>query len=381
MAFVIEGTLVLPDGPVEGQLEVNDGTIVSVALTRARFVTPDVKVPPGLLISPGFIDIQINGAFGKEFKTDIDALDVVTAGLPRFGTTAICPTITTRELTSYEEHMNGLKANRKGSSGAKLLGFHLEGPFLNPKKAGAHKAGLLTTPGGSQYAGYATGDVAIVTLAPELEGAPALVARLIRDGKKVGFGHSQASYEEVLSVFDPANTMVVHVFNAMDGLQARSPGLAGAALEHDACYTTLITDGIHVDPALVRIVWKCKQDKRRLICITDSSAVAGLPIGPHQIGERRIERLTDRAVLAGTATLVGSVLTQDASARNLRHFTSCSLEEAVNAVSLNPATFLGRADTVGQIRAGCAADLVIHDEDFVVQQTYVDGQCVFTRRD
>jgi len=381
MTRVIEGKLVLPDEVVLGQIRIIEGEIATVTSAVADFVEPQLRVPPDQFISPGFIDLQINGAFGKEFKSDLDALDVVTKGLTRFGTTAICPTVTTRELTSYSEHLALLLRNHTGGTSTKVLGFHLEGPFLNAKKVGAQNPGLLKTPAQCDYSAYATKDVVIVTLSPELEGAPGFMQSLIADGKKVGIGHSMINYEELIKVFDSENMMIVHIFNAMDGLQARSPGVVGAALERDDYYVSIIADGIHVDPTVVRVVWKCKRDKRRLMCITDGSAVAGLPDGTHAIGTRRIQKMPDRAVLEGTSTLVGSILTQNVAARNLRAFTGCSMSEAVNAVSLNPATFLGQADRMGQIKARRAADLVVHDENFDVQQTYLDGQLVWSRGD
>jgi len=377
MTKVIEGTLHLPEGESFGQVTINSQHIVALTCERANFVQADLKVPKGHFISPGFIDLQINGAFGKEFKSDVDAVDVITKSLPQFGTTAFCPTITTRELSTYGEHIAALKNHYSVGVGAKMLGFHLEGPFLNPKKTGAQNAELLKSPSDCDLSKYATDDVTIVTLAPELDGAQAAINTLINSGKKVGIGHSLVSYEELVKVFDPDNMMIVHLFNAMDALQSRSPGVIGAALERDDYFVSLIADGIHVDPAVIKIIWKCKKDKSKLFCITDGSAVAGLPIGIYPIGSRKIEKLCDRAVIEGTTTLVGSVLTQNIAAKNLRLFTGCSMSEAVNTVSLNPATFLGMANSIGQIRIGNDADLVIHDEDFNILQTFINGKSVW----
>lgn len=381
MTKVIEGNLVLPDKVALGQIKIIDGKIATVTLDVSNFVEPQLRVDPNQFISPGFIDLQINGAFGKEFKSDPDALDVVTKGLPRFGTTAICPTVTTRELFSYSEHLALLLKSHTPGKSTKVLGFHLEGPFLNAKKVGAQNPGLLKTPAECDYSAYATRNVAIVSLSPELEGSAGFMGLLIADGKKVGIAHSVITYDELIELFDKENMMIVHIFNAMDGLQARSPGLVGAALERNDYYVSLIADGIHVHPTVVRIVWKCKQDKRRLLCITDGSAVAGLPDGTHAIGTRRIQKMPDRAVLEGTSTLVGSILTQNVAARNLRAFTGCSISEAVNTVSLNPATYLGQSHRMGQVKAETAADLVVHNENFEVQQTYIDGHLVWSRGD
>ena len=378
MIKVIEGTLNLPDGERFGQITVDFGKISAIENEKSQFVEPDLIVPNGQFVSPGFIDIQINGAFGKEFKSDIDSVDVITKGLPRFGTTAICPTVTTKNLSSYSSHIASLKEHYIVGTGSKVLGFHLEGPFLNPKKTGAQNADLLKTPLDCDLATYATPDVAIVTLAPELEGAPSLIELLISNGIKVGVGHSLATFDELVGVFDPDNMMIVHIFNAMDALQSRSPGVVGAALVNNDYFVSLIADGVHVDPAVVKIIWKCKEDKHKLFCITDGSAVTGLSPGTHTVGDRRIEKHSDRAVLEGTSTLVGSILTQNVAAKNLRTFTGCTISEAVNAVSLNPAMFLGVSGSLGQIQIGNIADLVIHDENFNIRQTYIDGQLVWS---
>ena len=381
MTEIIEGQLVLPDATRLGQLRIKDGQIASIEFERTGFVRPDITVPADRFISPGFIDLQVNGAFGKEFKSDTDAMNVVTGGLPRFGTTSICPTVTTRELSSYPEHLSRLLANYLPGRGTKFLGFHLEGPFLNPKKIGAQNPDILRTPSQCQYSEYVTEAVRIVTLSPELEGAPDFIRSLLADGRRVGVGHSTVSFDELTAVFDPERMMIVHIFNAMDGVRARDPSLATAGLVRSEYFVSLIADGIHVDPAVVRLVWKCKEDKRKLICITDGSAVSGLPEGVHLIGTRRIQKLPDRAVLEGTTTLVGSILTQNIAAKNLREFTQCTISEAVNTVSLNPAAFLGLEGRIGQIKIGAAADLTVFDKNFEVYNTIINGRLIWSRGD
>lgn len=377
----IEGHIIFPDRVQLGQLLIDGQRISKIRLERRDFRDADLKLTDDEIISPGFVDVQINGAFGKEFKTDIDAVEIVRRGVLQFGTTAICPTVTTRKLATYREHLSGLRQNSKQGAGAKVLGFHLEGPFLNPKKVGAQSADLLALPIDCKYGEYVSDDVSIVTLSPELEGAPELIRRLISDGKRVGVGHSLVAYRDLVKIFDPKDMMIVHAFNAMADLGARSPGVIGAALERDDYFVSLIADGIHVDPTVVRILWKAKRDKSKLFGITDGSAVLGLKPGIHKIGSRSIERRTDRAVLEGTETLVGSVLTLNVAARNIREFTGCEVNEAINAVSLYPARFLGRDNDIGQIKVGNAADFAIIDRNFEVQRTIIDGLVVWSRGD
>lgn len=380
MRRIIEGAVVFPDRIDTCQLTIEDGLIKAIARPPYMHGVPTDKIPDGQFISPGFIDLQINGAFGKEFKTDTDAVSAVTRGIVQFGTTAICPTVTTLPLSSYKTHLHALLTDHIAGEGARVLGVHLEGPFLNPKKVGAQNASLLVTPRDCEYDEYINERVAIVTLSPELDGSLELIARLLADGKRVGIGHSLIEYDEVKKLFDPDRMMIVHIFNAMADLSSRSPGLAGAGLESDGYTVTLIADGIHVHPANIRILWNAKRDRRKLICITDGSAVSGLEEGVHQIGSRTIEKMIDRAVLAGTNTLVGSILTQNVAVRNLMVFTGCSLPEAINTVTINPATFLSVQDRLGAIRVGAAADIAIFDRDVNVQMTFVNGELVWQRR-
>ncbi|MFT6422630.1 MAG: N-acetylglucosamine-6-phosphate deacetylase [Thalassolituus sp.] len=373
MTEIFEGHLVLPENVKYGQVVIKDGRISNVIFDANEFLEPTVKVQDDQYICPGFVDIQINGAFGKEFKTDVDSVEFVRTKLPKFGTTSFCPTITTRPLDTYQGHIKAMLQGIGVENGSKIIGFHLEGPFLNPSKVGAQNSSLLHNPIDCPYDNYATEHVEIVTISPELEGSKELIDRLISDGKKVGVGHSLIAYSELTELFDSDNMMIVHVFNAMADLNSRKPGVVGAALEKDEYYVSLISDGIHVDPVTVRIFWKSKTYKNRVICITDGSAVSGMDVGIHQIGSRSIEKRLDRAVIEGTETLVGSTLTLNVAAKNLKAFTNCTLSEAINAVSLNPATYLGRQNDIGQIRPGNAADLVIIDNEFDVKRTYVDG--------
>ncbi|MCH8011223.1 MAG: N-acetylglucosamine-6-phosphate deacetylase [Candidatus Marinimicrobia bacterium] len=378
MTEIFEGQLVLPENVRYGQVVIKEGRIDTIHYNPEDFLTPTVKVPDDQYICPGFVDIQINGAFGKEFKSDVDAVEVIRTKLPKFGTTSFCPTVTTRPLDTYQDHVETLMQRVGTELGAKIIGMHLEGPFLNPSKVGAQNAALLHNPIDCPYEKYATEHIEIVTISPELEGSKEFIDRLIADGKKVGVGHSLIDYKELIDLFDSNNMMIVHVFNAMADLNSRKPGVVGAALEKDEYFVSLIADGIHVDPVTVRIFWKSKTDKKKVICITDGSAVSGMDVGIHKIGSRSIEKREDRAVLEGTETLVGSTLTLNVAARNLKAFTNCSLNEAINAVSLNPATYLGRQDEIGQLKAGNAADIVVIDNEFEVKHTYVDGILVLS---
>lgn len=377
MTDIIEGTLALSDELKRGQVHIKDGLILEIRTDEKTFQSGADRFPDNHIICPGFIDIQINGAFGKEFKSDTDAIDVARRGLPKFGTTSFCPTVTTKPYSEYPEHLALLKSASMGGNGAKWIGFHLEGPFLNPGKVGAQAADLMKEPTGCELREYITDDVKIVTLSPELDGSKAFIGELLDRGIKVGVGHSLISYEDILDVFDPNNMMIVHVYNAMSDLNSRNPGVIGAALERDDYYCSIIADGIHVSPPSVRIFWKCKTDKSKVMFITDGSAVAGLDEGIHQIGTRSIEKRRDRAVLEGTETLVGSILTLNVAIRNMVKFTGCAIHDAVNCATRNPARYLGISDKTGELRTGLSADIAVLTPDFDVTHTFVDGKKVW----
>ena len=372
MKQVIEGNIVFPDRVTYGQIIIEGDTIVDIFTNKSQFLAPDHKGAEETFMSPGFIDIQINGAFGKEFKTDEDALDIISNRLYKFGTTAFCPTITTSEMSRYHTHTRRLLDLCTKQGQTKFLGFHLEGPCFNPNKVGAQNSALLKKPKEIDYIKYASQQVSIVTLAPELEGASDFVAKLLENGVKVGIGHSQISYKDLGGVFNYETMILVHLFNAMDPPASREPGVAGFGLANDQATVSLIVDGVHTHPAIINICWKAKGDKRKIICITDGSAVSGLDPGSYQVGDRTINRLQDRAVLPN-GTLVGSILTLNVAARNLRAYTGCTFSEAINSVSLNPASFLGIENEIGQIKIGNKADILVLDPNLEVEKTFIDG--------
>jgi N-acetylglucosamine-6-phosphate deacetylase len=376
---VIEGRMILTDAVVEGQVHLDGNVIEDVVTDHDKFKPASVRLAPNHALAPGFIDIQINGAFGKEFKSDRDAVSSISAGLPEFGTTAFCPTVTTMASDHYASWLDRLAADLSRADGAIPLGFHLEGPALNPAKAGAQNADWLKTPDELAATVYGRDDLRILTLAPELSGAWTLAAKLIERGVRVGVGHSLIEYDEMVSSFDPEHMVVVHAFNAMADLNSRKPGVIGAVLDRDDYYCSVIADRIHVSDPTLRILWKAKRDKSKIIGITDGSAVTGLGVGIHQIGSRSIEKREDRAVLEGTETLVGSTLTLDAAIRNLLTVTDCSVPEAVACVTRNPATLLGCGDTKGSIVRGADADLVTLDSSLRVVSTMIGGRTVWNK--
>ena len=374
---LIEGNVSLPDRTEYCQVSIKDGIICDIVFDRQQFSTSNISLRSDQILCPGFIDPQINGGFGKEFKTDEDAFAVVANNIPLYGVTSIVPTITTKRIADYKRHISLLERNHTNLlNSARILGIHIEGPALNPEKKGAHPRDLLVQPREIDLFEIITPDVLIFTLAPELDGGWELADKCIKSGLKVGLGHTLSDYDDIVRHFNTDSMHIVHVYNGMPDLSGRKPGVSGAALNNPDYYASVIADLVHVHPASLDVLWKSRNGCN-LFGISDGSAVLGLPTGVHKIGDRSIERLEDRAVLEATNTLVGSVLTMNIAARNLYRTTGCALWQAINFVSLNAAKYLGMDDQIGSITVGRNADLCVIDNNFEVNLTIINGVIVY----
>ena len=333
----------------------------------------------GLLLAPGFIDLQLNGGFGHDFTAAPDTIWRVAARLPQYGVTSFLPTIITAPAEVYRQAQATLAAPPAGWRGARPLGLHLEGPFLNPAKKGAHNSDHLRQPDPALVAGWSpeTG-VRLVTLAPELPGAAAVIQVLTDRGVVVSAGHSLATAAEARVGFAAGVRYGTHLFNAMPPLHHREPGLAGALLAADRPIVGLIPDGVHVHPDLVRLAWRALGGER-LNLVTDAMAALGMADGRYQLGDFAVQ------VAAGVArlpdgTLAGSLLALDTAVRNLMAYTGCSLPEALPSVTSVPARLLGLLPDLGQISPGARADLVLLDADGRVKAAIVAGELLYDGR-
>ena len=387
------GRLVLPDRVVEGgALTVHDGVIVEVgrdAGPSAHDVNSD-----GHWILPGFIDGHIHGVDGTDVLTGADAVATVAAALPRYGVTAFCPTTIACAPALLGRFLAAVDASAVRSFGsARVLGAHLESNFLNPEYNGAQPAGCLRRPPRpgepARHDGEFTGaaivevidahraSVRLVTLAPELDGALDLIARLVRGGHRVSLGHSAATFEEAEAGIAAGARHATHLFNRMPPLAHRGPGLAGAVLAHDEVTSEVICDGFHVHPAMVKLAVRAK-GVDGVLAITDATAGAGLPLGAMTVlGDQPI-RVAERCAQLADGTLAGSILTMDGAFRQLVGATGLSVVDAARLCATTPAAALGRAD-LGRITVGAAGDVVVLDAAFQVVQTWVAGEAVWNR--
>jgi N-acetylglucosamine-6-phosphate deacetylase len=352
-------------GRIVALTERDDGTSPAVE-------TVDVS---GRLLVPGFIDLQCNGAVGIDVTTEPHRIAEVAAALPRFGVTAFLPTVVTAPATAREAAIRSLPLAQTavGDGGAFPLGLHLEGPLISTDRLGAHPRRHVL--GAADIDGeleewIESGCVAMVTLAPELDGMIEVIGRLSAAGIVVSAGHTTMSRPDLARAEAAGLRYVTHLFNAMSPFSHRDPGPIGAALTADAV-VGLICDGLHVDPVAVAMAWRALGPSRTSL-VSDAVAALGQPFGPIQLGEFTVHH-DETGVRTVDGVLAGSSLPLDQAVRNLVAFTGCGLDEALGTVTTVPAALLGAADR-GRIAVGARADLVVLDRDGNLEQTWIAGR-------
>jgi N-acetylglucosamine-6-phosphate deacetylase len=366
----VAGRLVLDDRVARGRLTIEDGRIASVELDRAAG-------DDGPYIAPGFVDIHVHGWGGHDAMGDTAALDGMARALLRRGVTSFLPTAVTAPIPALLAFADRVRAwiPEAPDDGAQPLGFNLEGPFLAPSRRGAHAAAHLREPAAAarETLEPLVDGLRLLTVAPELPGATDLIGWLHGQGVAVSIGHSAAGAVEAWDGYAAGARSTTHLFNAMTGVDHRSPGVAVAALLDDDAYVELIADGIHVHPGIWPLITRLKP-RDRLLLVSDALAVAGTPQGRGRIGDLEIEVRDGRATLAGTDTLAGSVIALDRAVRNAAA-AGVPLTDAVAAASRNPLELLGVSDR-GRLAEGQRADLVELDEDLAVLRVMRGGKWV-----
>lgn len=381
MLYIHHAHLLTPAHAVpDGAVLIVGGRILAAGET-ARVPAPEgarrLDAGGGWLV-PGFIDLQLNGGFGHDFTTEPETVWPVAARLPEHGVTAFLPTIVTSPLSRAAQAQSVLQAGPPpGFVGAAPLGLHIEGPFLNPAKRGAHNADYLRLPDLAAAADWSpeTG-VRLATLAPELPGALELVRALTGRGVRVSLGHSLATYAEAQAALDAGARYATHLFNAMRPLDHREPGLLGLLLTRPEIVVGLIADGSHVHPALVDLIWRAR-GPQGVNLVTDAMGALGMPPGRYPLAGFDVMVDGQTARLAD-GRLAGSLLRLDQAVRNLIAFTGCALADAVATVTTTPARLLGLDHERGQIAPGYLADLTLLSPDWCVLATLVAGRVVFS---
>jgi N-acetylglucosamine-6-phosphate deacetylase len=331
----------------------------------------------GLWLGPGYIDLQVNGAGGHDVTSDPTSIWAVGEAIAATGVTAFLPTIMSAPQGTVERAQAVLAAGPPaGYRGAVPLGLHVEGPFLSPRRNGAHDPALLRAPDLDFTADWSrdTG-VLMVTVAPELPGALELIRELVARGIVVSLGHSAATFEEGRAGIEAGARYATHLFNAMPGLGHREPGLIAALLADPRMTVGTIPDGIHVHPAMLDLAWRLVGPERFSV-VTDAISALGMPHGMHLLGERAVH-VDETGPRLADGRLAGSVLTLDLAVRNVAAATDCAPETAVAAATSVPARLLGLPER-GRIAAGSRADLTILTPGLEVVGTIVEGRLVWS---
>jgi len=330
------------------------------------------RIPKATFLAPGFIDLQVNGGGGilLNDQPTADGMRAIARAHRRFGTTGCLPTLIT---DTRERLQSAIAAARSVSGRDGVIGLHLEGPFISPKRPGVHRPDRIVQPVAGdleQLGELASAGQSMVTLAPECVPA-GFVRTLAASGARVSIGHSEASAAIVMRAIADGATGVTHLFNAMPPLSAREPGIVGAALADNRLTAGLIVDGIHVDPISVRAAFAAKGCER-IALVTDAMPTVGATKDRFELVGRTIT-LANGKLTTEEGTLAGAHLDMATAVRNAVKLVQLPLEDALRAASLTPARFLGLDKERGTLAAGSRADLVALSEDLRVAGTWVDG--------
>lgn len=340
---------------------VDNGLVTGIApLSELPSGAPLTDLGEGF-ISPGFVDLQVNGGGGIMLNDDpsAEAIRTICAAHRPFGTTALLPTlITDTPANTAKAVAAALEAQRQGISG--FAGLHLEGPHLDPRRHGAHDPKLIRPMDDDDLRGLLAAKeklpTLLTTVAPESVTVDQISA-MAKAGIIVSLGHTDCSYDTAMRCFDAGASMVTHLFNAMSQLGNREPGLVGAALERSSVWAGLIADGHHVHGASIRLAFKSKSGPGRIFLVTDAMATVGSGIQDFKLNGRRILRNSGRLTL-DDGTLAGADIDMAASVATVRQLSGGSWIEALGMATSAPADAIGRAREFGRLKPGCRADFL-----------------------
>ncbi len=376
--FTVEGPVLLPGGTVRRGLVTASGERLTAVTPSQGGQSENIhRLSPGHVLIPGLVDLHMHGGQGTDAAaTSGDVWSALSRYAASCGATTVVPAL----VSSGEQGTLGFLERARlipdDPGGARIPGVHLEGPFLSPRRRGAHCPGSLRDPSLPEvrrWLAAAGGRLCMVTLAPELPGAPAVIRVLSEAGVLVAAGHTDASLPAMMGAFDAGVRHVVHLFNAMAPIHHRDPGPAVAALMRNGVTCELIPDGEHLDGTMIELVSRCKA-AMEICLVTDSIAAAGLGDGTYTLGRMTVEVAGGRA-RCPDGTLAGSTLTPAGALRAAGQGLGWSLGRAVSALSTVPARILGLP--AGEISPGKRADLVVLDSGWNPVATIVGGRLVY----
>jgi len=369
MKAIINAKIITSKRVLEGYSLLFDRKIVKISKeTPKNIKIIDAK---GLYLSAGFIDLHIHGSNGADIMDSTkEALDIISKSLIKSGVTSFLATTMTSSKENIKKALENIKLNSKNINGAKILGIHLEGPFINPKKSGAQNPEYIQKPNINLIRDYLD-IIKIITIAPEVEGAEELIKKVKRDYPNLIFsiGHTDSTYKEAKDSFNWGVTHATHLFNAMGKMHHREPSSTEAILDDKRVSCELIADNIHLHPIYYSLAYKLKRDK--LILITDAIRATCLRSGVYELGGQRVFVDNKKATLEN-GVLAGSILKLNEALKNFYKSVDITLPNLINLVTLNPAKILNLK--LGKIEKDYPADIVLFDKDFNIKASFIEGE-------
>jgi N-acetylglucosamine-6-phosphate deacetylase len=334
------------------------------------------RVIDAAIVSPGLIDLQVNGGNGNEVRDDPRSIERISSWLLPSGVTAWLPTLITSDAALYPRVFDAF-ARVDRAIGATPLGLHLEGPFLSPARKGAHQLRYIEAATDSLFESWLDQPaIRLVTLAPERDGGHERITRLVDDGVIVSLGHTDSTWDQFSAGVDAGATMATHLFNAMSPMHHRHPGAMVATMTDDRITAGLIPDAVHSHPASVRLALRAKGPDRIAI-VSDMMSATGLGPGAYELGGQTVHVDTTTAQLED-GTLAGSVLTMDQAVRNLVAWADVTIGTALHMCTRVPAGLINDQSR-GRLVSGARADLALWSKDLEITGTVVNGKLLWTR--
>jgi len=365
MTATLKGNILTPNGWVYGELH------AGASIDAIDAVPTEPQDNDADYILPGFIDVHVHGGAGRDMMEGGNAPHLIAALHAKHGTTSLLATTMTAPPEDIERALAAIGAacKERGKGEARILGVHLEGPYINSAKLGAQPPFAKEASLAEVEAYRRQAPLRLITVAPEIHGHLELVRLLADAGIRVQIGHTSGSYEDGVAALEHGAAGFTHLFNAMPGLHHREPGMVGAALAH-AQYAEIIPDLLHVHPGAIKVALRAIP---HLFCVTDSTAASGMPDGEYMLGRQVVHKCMGGVRLAD-GTLAGSTLTMDQALRNLVQI-GLPLAEASRRVSTNAADYLGET-LRGRLAPGCHADIVVLGRDLHIKAVYIEGEAV-----
>ncbi|MGL5348919.1 MAG: N-acetylglucosamine-6-phosphate deacetylase [Peptostreptococcaceae bacterium] len=376
MKAIINGKIVKQNEIVENKVLVFDNKILDICDNVPE--NCEVIDAKGMYVSPGLIDIHIHGSKGSDVMDNtLEDINTISSSIAESGVTGYLPTTMSMNQGKIQKAFEVIKeAMGNENKGAKILGVHVEGPFINITYKGAQNSKYIVKPDYNLIKDY-TDIIKVISMAPEVDDNFEFITKVKNEtGITISICHSSATYKEATAAIEKGVSNITHLFNGMSPLNHREPGVVGAAFATDV-FTEIIADTIHVNKDVFQIVLNNK-GKERVVLITDSMRAAAMEDGEYELGGQPVF-VKDNSARLENGSLAGSVLTLNRAVQNFYENTKLELHEAINLASINPAKSINVDDTKGSLEVGKDADIAIFDNDMNCYLTIVEGQLIYKK--